>query len=64
MCMSDGNDISTVAPQCSDEDFDVNNITDDMQAMVNFYDPSLVSGNRKDLDLQSKRATRYSLLAL
>ena len=42
MCFSNGDDNSTVAPQCADPDFDVNDITSDMAAMTNIYDPELV----------------------
>lgn len=41
MCFSNGDDNSTVALQCADPDFDVNDITSDMAAMTNIYDPEL-----------------------
>lgn len=41
MCYSNGNDNSTVAPQCSDPDFDVDTITSEMSALTNIYDEDL-----------------------
>lgn len=42
MCFSDGDDNSTVAPQCTDLDFDSDVITDEMAALTNIYDKELV----------------------
>lgn len=42
MCFSDGDDNSTIAPECADDDFDLDTITADMAAMNNLYEPNLV----------------------
>lgn len=42
MCFSDGDDNSTVAPQCSDPDFDLDEIDSDMAAIRNLYGKDLV----------------------
>lgn len=42
MCFTDGDDNSTVAPQCDDPDFDIGDISDDMSALTNIYDKELV----------------------
>ena len=42
MCFTDGDDNSTVAPQCADPDFDPGSISDDMSALTNIYDKELV----------------------
>ncbi|GIJ86398.1 hypothetical protein Asppvi_005286 [Aspergillus pseudoviridinutans] len=41
MCFTDGDDNSTVAPQCADPDFDIGAISDDMSALTNIYDKEL-----------------------
>ncbi|TEY84112.1 hypothetical protein BOTCAL_0021g00350 [Botryotinia calthae] len=41
MCFSDGDDNSTVAPQCADLDFDLDVITDEMAALTNIYNKEL-----------------------
>jgi hypothetical protein len=42
MCFTNGDDNSTVAPQCADLDFDISAISDDMSALTNIYDKELV----------------------
>lgn len=42
MCFPDGDDNSTVASQCNDPDFDVDNISDEMSALTNIYSEKLV----------------------
>lgn len=42
MCFGNGDDNSTVAPQCADPDFDESAITDEMAALVNIYGKELV----------------------
>ena len=42
MCFSDGDDNSTLAPQCADMDFDVDVVTDEMAALTNLYGQELV----------------------
>jgi hypothetical protein len=42
MCFSNGDDNSTVAPECSDPDFALDTITDDMAALTNIYHSDLV----------------------
>lgn len=42
MCYSDGDDDSTVAPQCADPDFDTDAISENMAGMTNIYDQELV----------------------
>jgi hypothetical protein len=42
MCFANGDDNSTVAPECDDPDFDVDIITDEMAALTNIYDGELV----------------------
>ncbi|KAF9250461.1 hypothetical protein DTO013E5_5510 [Penicillium roqueforti] len=41
MCFADGDDNSTVAPECADPDFDVGDISDDMSALTNIYEEKL-----------------------
>ncbi|KAK9418922.1 putative LysM domain-containing protein [Seiridium unicorne] len=41
MCFSNGDDNSTIAPECTDPDFDLNVVTDQMQAMTNIYKKDL-----------------------
>ncbi|KDN72120.1 hypothetical protein CSUB01_11859 [Colletotrichum sublineola] len=41
MCFSDGDDNSTVAPQCSDPEFDLNEVNSNMAAIKNLYDKEL-----------------------
>ncbi|RYP41199.1 hypothetical protein DL767_001203 [Monosporascus sp. MG133] len=41
MCFSDGDDNSTVAPECADPGFDVDEVDDDMSAIRNLYDRDL-----------------------
>ncbi|KAK2007838.1 agglutinin isolectin 1 [Colletotrichum eremochloae] len=43
MCFSDGDDNSTVAPQCSDPEFDLNEVNSNMAAIRNLYDKDLIN---------------------
>lgn len=45
MCFSDGDDNSTIAAECADDDFDLDTITANMSAMTNLYDSNLVRGS-------------------
>lgn len=45
MCSSNGDDNSTVAPQCEDPDFDMDEIDSDMAAIRNLYGKDLVRGH-------------------
>jgi hypothetical protein len=55
MCFSNGDDNSTVAPQCADPDFDLDVVTDEMAALTNIYDKELV---REPLSLRPRKANR------
>ncbi|KAK4033107.1 LysM domain-protein [Parachaetomium inaequale] len=48
MCFSDGDDNSTVAPQCADMDFDVDVVTDEMAALTNLYGQELLFDSIQD----------------
>ncbi|KAK5654287.1 hypothetical protein OQA88_7464 [Cercophora sp. LCS_1] len=41
MCFTDGEDDSTVAPECADPDFNLEGISEDMAAMTNLYSDEL-----------------------
>ncbi|KAL2873550.1 hypothetical protein SGCOL_011262 [Colletotrichum sp. CLE4] len=41
MCFTDGDDNSTVAPECEDPDFDLGTVTSDMAALTNIYKKDL-----------------------
>lgn len=59
MCFSNGNDNSTIAPECADDDFDVDVITADMGSITNLYDSSLV--RRPNLVLISDKRERKEI---
>lgn len=42
MCFSDGDDNSTIAPECADPGFDIDAVDSDMSAIKNLYDRDLV----------------------
>lgn len=46
MCFSNGDDNSTVAPECEDADFDQDEVDGDMSALKNLYEKDLVRERR------------------
>ncbi|GKT43585.1 lysM domain-containing protein [Colletotrichum spaethianum] len=46
MCFSNGDDNSTVAPECADPGFDVDEVDDDMSAIRNLYEKDLIYRKR------------------
>lgn len=43
MCMPDGLNDTDIPAICDDEDFDIDDISDDMSNMTNLYDSAFVS---------------------
>jgi hypothetical protein len=60
MCYPNGDDNSTVAPECDDPEFDVDVITDEMAALTNIYDGELVREPlRTHLNIGADRLTPW-----